>query len=319
MRAGILRGDSRRSNRAGSRRSETWVVLRGASSTVRGRVGLLLILLVGGLAFVGPLLSSYSPTELLGVPFSGPGNGQLLGTDVLGRDVTARLLHGGSRMIVIAALATALGLTIGCLSGITAAYIRRVDGVIGFASNTILAFPELVLALLLVSIVGTAPWLIVVAIGIAHAPQVARVVRGATLDIAERDYVRASELQGYSRSQIMLGDIAPNLLSPIIVEIGIRFTYSLLTVAGLAFLGFGEPPPAPMWASMINENRIGLQANPWATLAPLILIAALTVGVNTFGDAVSSAVARGRTDDTGSPADPATESVDKLQGPEDGL
>ena len=125
------------------------------------------------------------------------------------------------------------------------------------------------------------------AVGLSHAPAVARVIRSATLDVAERDYVKVAELQGMRPVKVMAREILPNLISPLMVEAGLRLTYSIVIMAGLAFLGFGQPPPAPNWGTMINENRIGLQLNPWAVIVPAVLIALLTVGTNTFTDAVA--------------------------------
>ncbi len=153
--------------------------------------------------------------------------------------------------------------------------------------DVLLAFPSIVFALLLVSVLGTRPWLIVVAVGITHAPAVARVVRAATLDISERDYVRAVELLGTRPLTVMRQEILPNLISPLMVETGLRLTYSIVIMAGLSFLGFGQPPPAPNWGYMIQENRLGLTLNPWAVVVPGILMAVLAIGVNTFTDAVA--------------------------------
>ena len=153
--------------------------------------------------------------------------------------------------------------------------------------DVILAFPSLVFALLLVSLVGPKLWLIVIAVGFSHAPQVARVLRSSALDISERDYVKAIELQGVRSSRIMWSEIVPNLTSPLMVEAGLRLTYSIVIISGLAFLGFGQAPPAPNWGYMINENRIGLQINPWGVIVPALLVALLTIGVNTFTDAVA--------------------------------
>ena len=115
----------------------------------------------------------------------------------------------------------------------------------------------------------------------------ARVIRSATLDISERDYVKAVELQGMRPAKVMTSEILPNLISPLMVEAGLRLTYSIVIMAGLAFLGFGQPPPAANWGLMINENRIGLVANPWAVIVPAVLIALLTIGTNTFTDAIA--------------------------------
>ena len=134
---------------------------------------------------------------------------------------------------------------------------------------------------------GPTVWLTVLAVGISHAPQVARVMRSAALDVSERDFVKAIELLGVKRRKIMAKEILPNLISPLMVEIGLRLTYSIVIIAGLSFLGFGQPPPAPNWGIMINENRIGLVLNPWAVIVPAALIALLTIGINTLTDAVA--------------------------------
>ena len=169
-----------------------------------------------------------------------------------------------------------------------AAYLRgRSDGFIMRTVDVILAFPQLVFALLLVSLLGPRVWLIVLAVGLSHAPQVARVIRSATLDISERDYVKVVELQGMKPAKVMTSEILPNLISPLMVEAGLRLTYSIVIMAGLAFLGFGQAPPAANWGLMINENRSGLSLNPWAVIVPAVLIALLTIGTNTFTDAIA--------------------------------
>jgi peptide/nickel transport system permease protein len=152
--------------------------------------------------------------------------------------------------------------------------------------DVILAFPQLVFALLLLSILGPRLWLIVLAVGLTHAPAVARVLRSATLDVAERDFVKMAELQGMRPAAVMVKEILPNLSTPLMVEAGLRLTYSIIVMSGLAFLGFGQPPPAPNWGTMINENRTGLSLNPWAVIVPAVLIAMLTIGTNLFADAI---------------------------------
>src|SRR5262249_19403137 len=188
----------------------------------------------------------------------------------------------------MAAAATAFGIIVGTAAGVSAAYRRgRADGFIMRAVDVILAFPQLVFALLLVSILGPRLWLIVIAVGLSHAPQVARATRSATLDLTERGCVKAAEPQGMRSAKVMIREILPNLISPLMVEAGLRLTYSIVIMAGLSFLGFGQQPPAANWGLMINENRIGLQLNPWAVIVPAALIALLTIGTNTFTDAVA--------------------------------
>ena len=263
-------------------------VLWAAARTPRGTVGLAMAGFVVLVAVVGPAFSPYSPTALLTLTFAKPSGQFLLGGDELGRDVLSRLLNGGGLLLLMAVAATAIGIAAGTAAGVSAAYLRGVpDGIIMRSVDIILAFPQLVFALLLLSLLGPKTWLIVLAVGVSHAPAVARVIRSATLDVAERDYVKVVELQGMRPAKVMTKEILPNLISPLMVETGLRLTYSIVIMAGLAFLGFGQPPPAANWGTMINENRIGLQLNPWAVIAPAVLIALLTIGTNTFTDAVA--------------------------------
>jgi peptide/nickel transport system permease protein len=257
-----------------------------AARTPRGVVGLSLTGLIVLIAIIGPFVTPDSPAALLTLTFAKPSSQVPLGSDFLGRDVLSRVLDGGWALLLMAAVATALGIVAGAAAGISAAYLRgRSDGLIMRTVDVILAFPQLVFALLLVSVLGPQLWLIVLAVGLSHAPQVARVIRSATLDISERDYVKVAELQGMRPRKVMTSEILPNLVSPLTVETGLRLTYSIVIMAGLSFLGFGQQPPAANWGLMINENRTGLPLNPLAVIIPAALIALLTIGTNTFTDA----------------------------------
>jgi peptide/nickel transport system permease protein len=270
------------------RRHEWLYVVRSAARTPRGMIGLTLTLLLVGVAVVGPFVKPHSSTEFLTVPFAKPGGPAALGGDVLGRDVLSRVLDGGWKLLLMAAAATALGIALGAAAGVSAAYLRGwTDGLIMRTVDVFLAFPQLVFALLLVSIIGPKTWLLVIAVGLSHAPQVARVLRATALDVSERDFVKAVEITGVSRTRVMSREILPNLITPLMVEAGLRLTYSIIIIAGLSFIGFGIQPPAANWGLMINENRIGLTQNYWAVLAPVALIALLTVGVNTLTDAIA--------------------------------
>ena len=191
-------------------------------------------------------------------------------------------------LLLLAGLATALGVAVGTAAGMMAAYFPGWrDNVVMRAVDVLLAFPQLVFALLLVSVLGDHLWLVVLAVGLSHAPQVARVVRSTALDVSERDYVKSVAIMGVRPSRVMSREILPNLVSPLMVETGLRLTYSIIIMAGLAFLGFGFQPPDPTWGFMIRENQIGVTSNLWAVVAPIIPLALLTIGVNTFTDAVT--------------------------------
>ena len=268
------------------RRHQWLAVLWSATRTPRGTIGLGLASFVVLVAVIGPFVAPNPPDALVTLAFGKPSGQFPLGGDFLGRDVLSRVLDGGWVLLIMAACATALGIIVGATAGMSAAYLRGVsDGVIMRAADVILSFPQLVFALLLLSLLGPKLWLITIAVGVSHAPQVARVLRSATLDLSERDFVKAAELQGMRPAKVMRKEILPNLVSPLMVEAGLRLTYSIVIIAGLAFLGFGQPPPAASWATMINENRDGLSLNPWAVIVPALLIALLTIGTNTFTDA----------------------------------
>ncbi|HEY7025448.1 MAG TPA: ABC transporter permease [Candidatus Limnocylindrales bacterium] len=270
------------------RRHEWLHVFRSAVRTRRGMIGLALTLFVVAVAVIGPFVQPHTSTEFITAPFAKPSAQAKLGGDVLGRDVLSRTLEGGWKLLLMAIAATALGIGLGAVAGVSAAYLRgRSDAAIMRTVDVFLAFPQLVFALLLVSIIGPKVWLLIVAVGLSHAPQVARVLRATALEVSERDFVKAVEITGVKRNEVMRKEILPNLITPLMVESGLRLTYSIIIIAGLSFIGFGIQPPGANWGLMINENRIGLTQNYWAVVAPAALIALLTVGVNTLTDAIA--------------------------------
>jgi peptide/nickel transport system permease protein len=280
----------RSAGRRRARRREWVAVLGRAVRTSRGATGLGIVGVVVLVAAIGPALAPYPSTSFVTAPFANPSLKFPLGADTLGRDVLSRTLDGGWELLLMAAAATVLGVVAGAILGVAAAYFGgRWDTLIMRVVDVFLAFPQLVFALLLVSILGPRIWLIVLAVAISHAPQVARVTRAAALDVCERDFVRAAQILGMPARKVIRREVLPNLTSVLMVELGLRLTYSILLIAGLSFLGFGLQPPTASWGLMINENRIGLVANPWGVLAPTLLIAALTIGMNTFTDAVARA------------------------------
>ena len=253
-----------------------------------GTVGLVLALAVILFAIIGPFVTPHSPVEFAGKPYQPAGGGLLLGADSLGRDVLSRLMAGGSGILALAAIATIMGVLAGAIMGIAAGYLKGAfDELVMRVLDVAMAFPQTILALLFVSIVGPAPWLIALMVGVIHAPQVARVARAASLKLADADFVLFAETTGASSWKIMTREILPNIVDPLLIELGLRFTYSIALIAGLSFLGFGQQPPIPDWGLMINENRIGMAQNPWAVLAPIALIAVLTIGMNLFTDGIS--------------------------------
>jgi peptide/nickel transport system permease protein len=260
-----------------------------ALRTTQGRVGFGLIVALLGVAFLGPFVAPHAPDEFVGAPYLPPGSGAgLLGTDGLGRDVLSRILHGGWTLLVLALIATFLAVATGALVGVVAAYRGgRVGGVLMRTVDILLAFPQLVFVLLIVSMLGTPPWLLVVAVAVAQAPQCARVIYVAAQDICERDFVRAVALWGVPPRKVIARQVLPNLVPALAVETGLRFSFSIVIIAGLNFLGFGVTPPDPSWGVMITENRLGMSSNMWGVVAPALVLALLAVGTNIFADALA--------------------------------
>jgi peptide/nickel transport system permease protein len=246
------------------------------------------------LVAVGPYVAPNSPVDFVGAPFDPPSVNALLGTDILGRDVLSRVLSGGTVILSLSAIATLLGVATGGLLGIGAGYFRgTADDVIMRLLDVLLAFPQTILALLFLSVLGSSFLLIAVLVGAIHTPQVARVIRAAALRVSGEDFVKFAKGLGASPLKIMTREIAPNVLGPLLVETGLRFTYSISLIAGLSFLGLAQEPPAANWGLMVNENRIGLLQNPWPVVVPITLIAILTVGINLLTDAYGRWVAGG--------------------------
>ena len=242
------------------------------------------------IALLGPFVAPHSATSFVDAPYGDPTAKALFGTDGLGRDVLSRFLWGGRSVLAMSLAATVLGLVCGIAVGLTAAYARGwLDEGLMRLMDVALAFPQIVLVLLLVSTLGPRLWLIVLTVGLGHAPRVARVARAAALEVVERDFVKSAKALGEPAWRILAAEVLPNISSPLLVELGLRLTYSIGAIAAIGFIGFGVQPPAADWGLMINENRIGLSIQPWAVLLPVLAIGLLTVGMNLFTDGVSRA------------------------------
>ena len=260
----------------------------------RAKVGLTLTLLVLAAVVLGPFVAPYSATEIVGKPFGGPNADSWLGTDLVGRDVLSRFLMGGRAILIMSLAATAVGIVTGIAAGLVAAYCKGwVDEAIMRFLDVVLSFPQLVLGLLFVSIVGPKLWLIALVIGFSHTPRVARVVRACALSVIEQDFVLLAETWGVSRIRILVGEVLPNIGGPTLVELGLRLIFSISLVSGMSFFGFGVQPPRADWGVMINENRPGLAIAPLPVLVPILAIAVLSVGINLLTDALSNS-SRGR-------------------------
>ena len=246
-----------------------------------------MLIVVVAVGIFGRYVASYAPDEIFGAPFSAPSADHMLGLDFAGRDVLSRFLYGGQTAIVVALTGAVMGFVLGCCLGLVSAYQRGwVDEVIGRSSDLALAFPALILSLLLLAAFGTSLALVVIAITITTAPGVARIARAATLEVVDLPFVESARARGERASYVMAVEILPSVRGPLLVDFGLRLTTAILLVAALSFVGLGLQPPAADWGLMIGENRIGLNVQPWAVIVPAAAIAALTIGVNLIIDGV---------------------------------
>jgi peptide/nickel transport system permease protein len=202
--------------------------------------------------------------------------------------VWSRFLDGGRSILALATASTALGLVLGVAVGLVAAYSRgTLDDVLMRAMDVILAFPQIMLALVAIATVGPSAGLIILAVGLTTMPRVARVTRGAAQPVVERDFVAAAEALGVPRYRILFGEVLPNVLGPLMVEASLRLTYSIGLIAALAFLGFAPNPNGADWGLMIQENQIALVVQPWGVVLPVIAVALLTIGTGLVGDGIA--------------------------------
>ena len=290
----LLKGASRKARRGLS------IALR----TNSGRIGFAIVAFHLFLAIFGPLLAPYSPTDFtsenLKTRLTGPSMEHLLGTDGFGRDVLSRVVSGARSIIWISFIGTALGITLGTIVGMTSGYIGgKIDQVVMRGVDVFLAFPGLLLALLVINLgvqrIGIdlwpskEAWLIIITIGIAFMPANSRVIRSAALAIKPLEFVQSARLRGESSFYIIFREVLPNIIPVVAVEASIRVSFALLLTAGLGFLGLGVQPPTPDWGLMVSENREILNIAPLAALAPAMAMASLVVGVNLLTDGVREA------------------------------
>lgn len=256
--------------------------------TRTGAVGLALLAAVLGVALLGPFFAPHSPDAPIGVPLSGPGDGAPFGTDFLGRDVLSRLLWGGRSVLALAGLATLFAYVGGIAIGLVAGYSRSlVDPILMRSADVLLAFPPLLFLLVLITGAGTSKAVLVIGVALVQLPPIARIVRTATLEQSVRGFVEAAVARGERTGAILRREILPNIIGPLMADVGLRFTYCIILVASVNFLGLGLQPPDADWALIISENRGGLTLNPYVILLPAALIGLLTISVNLVGDAVA--------------------------------
>lgn len=278
----------RPSNALNGRNGSTWLQrlwLRLTRNPLSTLSTLLLVALVLAAVFA-PYLTEHDPTRLrVRNAFLPPGTpGHLLGTDDLGRDVLSRLLYGARTSLAISVSAALGAGLMGMAIGLVAGYVRRLDTPLMLVMDGLMAFPSIVLALVVVAVAGRSQANVAIALVIVFGPPIARVVRSSVLVLREMQYIEAAQSLGVSTLRVMGRHLLPNALAPWLVQVTLILAFALLTEAGLSFLGLGGNTQHPSWGGMISEARLNLARAPWLTLYPGIAIALTVLAVNIMAD-----------------------------------
>ncbi len=263
-----------------------WENVSALSNSRVAMVGLALVLFWVLVAIFAPLISPYDPLAQDSSAINqAPSQQYILGTDNLGRDILSRLAHGSRTILLLAPLSVLASVVVGAFLGLVGGYFGgTVDEVVMRILDAIMAFPTILLYLIIISAIGPSAINVVVAITFVGAPGVARLVRSLTLDIRTRDYIRAAETRGENPFYIMFLEILPNARGPIIIDSMLRVGYAIFSIGTLGFLGLGLPPPTPDWGGMISQARKFIWTNPLGVLWPALAISSLVVGLNLFAD-----------------------------------
>ena len=252
-----------------------------------GTVGLVLILFFTLISVAGALkMTPYPIVEQHPLDrLQGPNVSYLLGTDQFGRDLASRVMKGGTNSLKVAFLSVIISTTVGTAIGAISGYVGGfTDTAMMRLMDILFAFPALLLALLVVTVLGPNLNNTILAIGIVYTPIFARMARGPVLALKETEFVTAARCIGASELRILVRHILPNMLAPLIVQVTLALSWALITEAGLSFLGLGTQPPEPSWGLMLSDNRGLAEIAPWLILFPGLALMLGVLGFNLFGD-----------------------------------
>ncbi|BBD35995.1 peptide ABC transporter [Aminobacter sp. Y103A] len=278
-----------------ARLAEFWYYFSENRGAVIGLVFFIFLVL---LAIFAPLIAPHDPTQqyrdaVLVPPVWQEGGRAdfLLGTDAVGRDMLSRLVYGTQFSLFVGVIVTALSLVVGVVFGVIAGYFRGwVDTSIMRVMDIILAFPSLLLALVLVAILGPGLVNAMIAISLVYQPHFVRLARAAVMSEKTRDYVVAAKVAGAGHTRLMFKTILPNCMAPLIVQATLSFSSAILDAAALGFLGMGAQPPTPEWGTMLAEAREFIQSKWWVVTLPGVAILITVLAINLMGDGLRDAL-----------------------------
>lgn len=260
--------------------------------------GLVLVISFIFIAILAPLISPHGPSEvfpgMLRVPpfwSEGGSSNFLLGTDDLGRDVLSRLIWGAQISLFVGISIVIISTLTGTLLGLVAGYYGgRVDNVIMRFIDILMAYPSILLAIIVVSVIGPGLSNAIIAVAIVNIPSFTRLVRASVMEIKKRQFILAAQTFGASNTRIMFKEILPNCMATIIVQTTLGLSEGILSTAALGFLGLGVQPPTPEWGIMLSDARAFIQSSPWLVTFPGLCILAVVLGLNLFGDGLRDAL-----------------------------
>lgn len=269
-----------------------WKTLRIVLQNRTSLIGLIIILLMLVGAVLAPVLAPYSPTEIhISDKVSPPSMKYWLGTDAFGRDILSRLLHGARISLFLSIVGVLIATLIGTAIGAIAGFGRRwLDDVLMRFMDILLAFPYIVLAIALISILGPSVRNIVLVVAFTRIPQFARVARGTVVALRDAEYVVAARVVGESDSHILFRHVLPNIITPIVVLASLSMSTAILTESSLSFLGLGVQPPTATWGTMIGDGRSYIGDGFWISTVPGIAISLTILGFNLLGDGLRDAL-----------------------------
>lgn len=254
-------------------------------------VGLAIIAVYVIAAVFAPWLATHDPTaQDLMASLQGPSAAHWLGTDSYGQDLYSRLLYGAQLALIIGFASVALGLAVGVAIGLAAGLMGgRTEWVLMRIVDGLLAFPELILAMAFMAVLGLGTENVVYALALSFVGPFARMTRGDVLQVKNQPYIEAARLMGVSTAAVIWRHVLPNVVSPILVQAGMRVSIAILLESGLSFLGIGVVPPTPDWGLMIAEGRAFITMAPWISGVPGVALAILLVALNLLGDGLRDA------------------------------
>ncbi|MBI3709536.1 MAG: ABC transporter permease [Proteobacteria bacterium] len=253
------------------------------------QIGIALVLFWATLAAFGPYLAPYSAGYVVNAgPFAPMSTAYPLGTDYLGRDMLSRILHGARYTVGVALLATVLACLAGTTLGLLAA-VRRgwIDALISRAADALISIPHLMFALVVVAAFGTSLPVLVLMAAVSYVPGSFRISRALALDINAMDFIQVARARGEGTAYILREEILPNMLFPVMTDLGLRFVFVVLLLSGLSFLGLGIQPPNADWGALVRENIVGIYEAAPAVVVPAVAIAILTIGITLLIDGLS--------------------------------